>query len=140
MKGFYRDIDNLLNAHDTNWDDYLIIREQFEKKYNVADDLEPIGYYNGEHGFLHDEFDKDCYCQGGCSMEEVYTESQLRGFREKINVVEDILRKSEEAYQKQTDRFFNSELNESARSHCENQLKLLYPAHKAYQELLKIGE
>ncbi|KAF6611432.1 MULTISPECIES: hypothetical protein [unclassified Lactococcus] len=37
--------------------------------------LEPIGYYNEVHGFLHDEFDKDCYCQGGCSMEAVYTES-----------------------------------------------------------------
>ncbi|MCT0056767.1 hypothetical protein EFK39_10435, partial [Lactococcus lactis subsp. lactis] len=40
--------------------------------------LEPIGYYNGAHGFLHDEFDKDCYCQGGCSMEAVYTESQVK--------------------------------------------------------------
>lgn len=40
--------------------------------------LEPIGYYNGAHGFLHDEFDKDCYCQGGCYMEAVYTESQVK--------------------------------------------------------------
>lgn len=40
--------------------------------------LEPIGYYNEAHGFLHDEFDKDCYCQGGCSMEAVYTESQVK--------------------------------------------------------------
>ncbi|MFR0821020.1 MAG: hypothetical protein ACLSID_08655 [Lactococcus lactis] len=40
--------------------------------------LEPIGYYNGAHGFLHDELDKDCYCQGGCSMEAVYTESQVK--------------------------------------------------------------
>ncbi|KSU23358.1 hypothetical protein [Lactococcus lactis] len=40
--------------------------------------LEPIGYYNEAHGFLHDEFDKDCYCQGGCHMEAVYTESQVK--------------------------------------------------------------
>lgn len=40
--------------------------------------MKPIGYYNEAHGFLHDEFDKDCYCQGGCSMETVYTESQVK--------------------------------------------------------------
>lgn len=40
--------------------------------------MKPIGYYNGAHGFLHDELDKDCYCQGGCSMEAVYTESQVK--------------------------------------------------------------
>ncbi|OSP87367.1 hypothetical protein B9W73_03590 [Lactococcus lactis] len=40
--------------------------------------LEPIGYYNGAYGFLYDEFDKDCYCQGGCSMEAVYAESQVK--------------------------------------------------------------
>ncbi|MHB9679769.1 hypothetical protein [Lactococcus lactis] len=40
--------------------------------------MKPIGYYNEAHGFLHDEFDKDCYCQGGCSMEAVYTESQVK--------------------------------------------------------------
>lgn len=40
--------------------------------------LEPIGYYNEAHGFLREEFDKDCYCQGGCSMEAVYTESQVK--------------------------------------------------------------
>ena len=40
--------------------------------------LEPIGYYNESHGFLHDESDKDCYCQGGCTMEAVYTESQVK--------------------------------------------------------------
>lgn len=40
--------------------------------------MKPIGYYNEAHGFLHDELDKDCYCQGGCSMEAVYTESQVK--------------------------------------------------------------
>lgn len=40
--------------------------------------MKPIGYYNEAHGFLHDEFDKDCYCQDGCSMEAVYTESQVK--------------------------------------------------------------
>lgn len=44
----------------------------------MVEKLEPIGYYNEAHGFLHEEFDKDCYCQGGCSMEAVYTESQVK--------------------------------------------------------------
>lgn len=48
--------------------------------------LEPIGYYNKAHGFLHDEFDKDCYCQGGCSMEAVYTESQVKKLTDKLSV------------------------------------------------------
>lgn len=46
----------------------------FENKMNV----DPIGYYNGEHGFLYDELDKDCYCNGGCSMQPVYTEGQIK--------------------------------------------------------------
>ncbi|KST90288.1 hypothetical protein [Lactococcus lactis] len=49
------------------------------------------------------------------------------------------LTESEEKYQKQMDRFLNSEMNESARSHCESQLKLLFPAHKAYEALAAIG-
>lgn len=62
--------------------------EEFDKLEKLAlsantdklsiEKLEPIGYYNGAHGFLYDEFDKDCYCQGGCSMEAVYTESQVK--------------------------------------------------------------
>ncbi len=62
--------------------------EEFDKLEKLAlsahtdklsvEKLEPIGYYNEAHGFLHDEFDKDCYCQGGCSMEAVYTESQVK--------------------------------------------------------------
>lgn len=49
------------------------------------------------------------------------------------------LTESEKKYQKQMDRFLNSEMNESARSHCENQLKLLFPAHMAYEALAAIG-
>lgn len=52
-------------------------------------DVEPIGYYNGAHGFLYDELDKDCYCQGGCSMQAVYTREQvvslLKKFGAEIN-------------------------------------------------------
>lgn len=110
--------------------------------------LEPIGYYNGAHGFLHDEFDKDCYCQGGCYMEAVYTESQVKKLtdentveklQEQLNTAKKALTESEKMYQKQMDRFLNSEMNESARSHCESQLKLLFPAHKAYEALAAIG-
>lgn len=42
------------------------------------EDIEPLGYYNGAHGFLYDELDKDCYCPGGCSMEPVYAAEQMQ--------------------------------------------------------------
>ena len=59
--------------------------------------------------------------------------------REQISVAVEELEESEEKYRKQMDRFKNSEMNESARSHCETQLKLLFPAHKAYHKLAEIG-
>lgn len=55
--------------------------------------------------------------------------------QEQLNTAKKALTESEEKYQKQMDRFLNSEMNESARSHCESQLKLLFPAHKAYEAL-----
>ena len=60
-------------------------------------------------------------------------------FQEQLNTAKKALTESEKMYQKQMDRFLNSEMNESARSHCESQLKLLKPAHKAYQALAAIG-
>lgn len=59
--------------------------------------------------------------------------------KEKLNTAKKALTEAEKMYQKQMDRFINSEMNESARSHCENQLKLLSPAHKAYEALAAIG-
>ena len=59
--------------------------------------------------------------------------------QEQLNTAKKALTESEKMYQKQMDRFLNSEMNESARSHCESQLKLLKPAHKAYQALAAIG-
>lgn len=59
--------------------------------------------------------------------------------REQIGIAVEELEESEEKYRKQMDRFKNSEMNESARSHCETQLKLLFPAHKAYHKLAEIG-
>lgn len=59
--------------------------------------------------------------------------------QEQLNTAKKALTESEEKYQKQMDRFLNSEMNESARSHCESQLKLLFPAHKAYEALAAIG-
>ncbi|AJA58201.1 hypothetical protein QI18_10405 [Lactococcus lactis subsp. lactis] len=59
--------------------------------------------------------------------------------QEQLNTAKIALTESEKMYQKQMDRFLNSEMNESARSHCESQLKLLKPAHKAYQALAAIG-
>ena len=59
--------------------------------------------------------------------------------QEQINTAKNALTESEKMYQKQMDRFLNSEMNESARSHCESQLKLLFPAHKAYEALAAIG-
>ncbi|MFM2692299.1 hypothetical protein NGL66_09915 [Lactococcus lactis subsp. lactis] len=59
--------------------------------------------------------------------------------QEQLNTAKKALTESEKMYQKQMDRFLNSEMNESARSHCESQLKLLFPAHKAYEALAEIG-
>lgn len=59
--------------------------------------------------------------------------------REQIAIAVEELEESEEKYRKQMDRLKNSEMNESARSHCETQLKLLFPAHKAYHKLAEIG-
>ncbi|MEG9233358.1 DUF1642 domain-containing protein [Lactococcus lactis] len=59
--------------------------------------------------------------------------------QEQLNTAKKALTESEKMYQKQMDRFLNSEMNESARSHCESQLKLLFPAHKAYEALAAIG-
>lgn len=58
--------------------------------------------------------------------------------QEQLNTAKKALTESEEKYQKQMDRFLNSEMNESARSHCESQLKLLFPAHKAFEALAAI--
>ena len=59
--------------------------------------------------------------------------------QEQLNTAKKELTELEKMYQKQRDRFLNSEMNESARSHCESQLKLLFPAHKAYEALAAIG-
>ena len=36
MSGFNQDMQNLLNAYDSNWEDYLILREQFIEKYSLS--------------------------------------------------------------------------------------------------------
>lgn len=59
--------------------------------------------------------------------------------QEQLYTAKKALTESEKMYQKQMDRFLNSEMNESARSHCESQLKLLFPSHKAYEALAAIG-
>lgn len=66
-------------------------------------------------------------------------EKTVEKLQEQLNTTKKALTESEEKYQKQMDRFLNSEMNESARSHCESQLKLLKPAHKAYQALAATG-
>ncbi|WP_242328132.1 hypothetical protein [Lactococcus lactis] len=38
MSDFNQDIENLLNAYDSNWEDYLILREQFIEKYSLSVD------------------------------------------------------------------------------------------------------
>lgn len=38
MIKFNQDIENLLNAYDSNWEDYLILREQFIEKYKLSVD------------------------------------------------------------------------------------------------------
>ena len=66
-------------------------------------------------------------------------ELSVEKLQEQLNTAKKALTESEKMYQKQMDRFLNSEMNESARSHCESQLKLLFPAHKAYEALAAIG-
>lgn len=66
-------------------------------------------------------------------------EKTVEKLQEQLNTAKKALTESEIMYQKQMDRFLNSEMNESARSHCESQLKLLFPAHKAYDALAAIG-
>lgn len=51
-------------------------------------ELKPVGYYNEAHGFLYDETDKDCYCPGGCSMEAVYVESQVKQLEHNLSKAE----------------------------------------------------
>lgn len=63
----------------------------------------------------------------------------IEKLQEQLNTAKKALTEAEKMYQKQMDRFLNSEMNESARSHCENQLKLLSPAHKAYDAIPAIG-
>ncbi|WP_428815737.1 hypothetical protein [Lactococcus lactis] len=36
MNDFNQDMQNLLNAYDSNWEDYLILREQFIEKYSLS--------------------------------------------------------------------------------------------------------
>ena len=67
-------------------------------------------------------------------------ELTVEKLQEQLNTAKKALTEIEEKYQKQMDRFLNSEMNESARSHCESQLKLLFPAHKAYEALAAIGD
>ena len=38
MSDFNQDIENLLNAYDSNWEDYLILRKQFIEKYRLSVD------------------------------------------------------------------------------------------------------
>lgn len=36
MSDFNQDMQNLLNAYDSNWDDYLALRKQFIEKYSLS--------------------------------------------------------------------------------------------------------
>ncbi|MGL5897967.1 MAG: hypothetical protein ACRCZN_13545 [Lactococcus lactis] len=36
MNDFNQDMQNLLNAYDSNWEDYLILHEQFIEKYSLS--------------------------------------------------------------------------------------------------------
>ncbi|MBK5077066.1 hypothetical protein IL308_09880 [Lactococcus lactis] len=36
MNDFNQDMQSLLNAYDSNWEDYLILREQFIEKYSLS--------------------------------------------------------------------------------------------------------
>lgn len=97
---------------------------------SLRDDIEKL---QGENNELRNEIARLSQ-QTQVDYKLAYEESQ-----EQLNTAKKALTESEKMYQKQMDRFLNSETNESARSHCESQLKLLFPAHKAYDALAAIG-
>ena len=84
---------------------------------------------------------EEWYCPYCDNLYSITTDKlSVEKLQEQLNTAKKALTESEKMYQKQMDRFLNSEMNESARSHCESQLKLLFPAHNAYEALAAIGE
>lgn len=99
--------------------------------------MKPIGYYNKAHGFLHDEFDKDCYCQGGCSMEAVYTESQVKKLtgENKVEKLQEQLNTAKYFFKNILD--VDPNLNKGHVSHLENCVRVM--KNSAEKALAAIG-
>ncbi|PCS10060.1 hypothetical protein RU90_GL001597 [Lactococcus lactis subsp. hordniae] len=105
--------------------------EQFQTEFPQAEFLQITG------GHMSPERIWFKYEPSGASA--TTDKKTVEKLQERCDRYEKALTESEKMYQKQMDRFLNSEMNESARSHCESQLKLLFPAHKAYDALAAIG-
>ncbi|MEI3623079.1 hypothetical protein LL046_10070 [Lactococcus lactis subsp. lactis] len=105
---------------------------------DVAMDFEETGIGSVDCGKIMDIANKAFFAE---TNRQPFTTDKLsvEKLQEQLNTAKKALTESEKMYQKQMDRFLNSEMNESARSHCESQLKLLFPAHKAYEALAAIG-
>lgn len=117
-----------------------IYREALEKTRDRLDGFEEL-YANKEAYYAFDELTG--LVEKGLSQASKIPSTtdklSVEKLQEQLNTAKKALKESEKMYQKQMDRFLNSEVNESARSHCESQLKLLFPAHKAYEALAAIG-
>jgi hypothetical protein len=118
-------------AFDVNGCDYEEQMEQFQTEFPQAEFLQITGgHMSPERIWFKYEPSDNSSTTDKLSAEKL---------QEQLNTAKKALTESEKMYQKQMDRFLNSEMNESARSHCESQLKLLFPAHKAYEALAAIG-
>lgn len=124
------------------------IYKEDARKYKES--IEKGRVYSESEDILTGNFDKSKSLTVTMPMEEfdkleklalsAHTDKlSVEKLQEQLNTAKKALTESEKMYQKQMDRFLNSEMNESARSHCESQLKLLFPAHKAYDALAAIG-
>lgn len=121
-----------------------------EEARRYKESIEKERQYSESEDILTGNFDKSESLTVTMPMEEfdklqklalsAHTDKlSVEKLQEQLNTAKKALTESEKMYQKQMDRFLNSEMNESARSHCESQLKLLFPAHKAYEVLAAFG-
>ena len=110
--------------------DYKEQMEQFQTEHQNAEFVQITGG--------HMSYEKIWFKYELSDTSSTTDKLSIEKLQEQLNTAKKELTEIEKMYQKQRDRFLNSEMNKSARSHCESQLKLLFPAHKAYEALATI--
>ncbi|PFG86669.1 hypothetical protein [Lactococcus lactis] len=125
----------LLHENKETEPDYWMIRGEI-----WSDDIAFLEAHNGTSSEVQAAMDEwENYAVPLYKSPATTDKLSVEKLQEQLNTAKKALTEIEKMYQKQRDRFLNSEMNESARSHCESQLKLLFPAHKAYEVLAAIG-